>query len=58
MKKNQKKQRESRFAFMTKSEVDHLDDHTSFLQKSPSIRFEGLSLGKNKYNTTILYYTL
>lgn len=25
-KKNQKKQREPRFAFMTKSEVDHLDD--------------------------------
>lgn len=25
-KKNQKRQREPRFAFMTKSEVDHLDD--------------------------------
>lgn len=25
-KNNQKKQREPRFAFMTKSEVDHLDD--------------------------------
>lgn len=34
-KKNQKKQREPRFAFMTKSEVDHLDDGYRWRNKRP-----------------------